>query len=166
MEIVCPATTAWTRGRYMQALWSSMAGEGGGSYGPVAPGGIRTTTFDRPPAGPTTTSSSFVGVLAQNGSASRLVMAMAGGAPLSFTVPSMTACPGGGAAADAGPVAVVAPGATAGGAEAAGDSFWQAPAMVDAASARMARPGLIMVVVLTGARRPVKRRVRLGWLDR
>src|SRR3954463_7985116 len=93
-------------------------------------------------------------------------MAISGGVPLSFTVPSMTACPAGGAAAATRPGAVVAPGATGAGAEAAGESFWQAPAMVDAASARMARPGLIMVVVLTGARRPVKRRVRLGWLDR
>jgi hypothetical protein len=57
----------------------------------------------------------------------------------------------------------MAPGAGAG---AAGVCFWQAAAMVDAASARMARPGLIMVVVLTGAWRPVKRPFRLWWVDR
>src|SRR5580692_532118 len=122
---------------------------------------MRTTTFESPPAGPTTTSSSLVGVLAQNGSASRLVIAISGGVPVSFTVPSMTACPAGGAAAAAGTVAVVAPGVTGAGAGAGGVSFWQAPAIVDTASAKMARPRLIMVVVLTGARQPVKR--RNGW---
>src|SRR5450631_3574769 len=120
---------------------------------------MRTTTFARPPAGPTTTSSSLVGVLAQNGSASRLVIAIAGGAPFSFTVPSMTACPAGGvaAAAAAESVAMLAPGVTGAGGGAGGASFWQAPAIVDPASAKIARPRLIMVVVLTGAYLYVKR---------
>ena len=55
---------------------------------------MRTTTFLRPPPAPTMTSSSFIGVFAQKGSAWRFVSAISGGVPISLTVPVIVALPG------------------------------------------------------------------------
>src|SRR5690349_11513112 len=69
---------------------------------------MRTRTFLTPPLGPTTTSSSFIGVLAQNGSAPRLIIFMSGGLPVSVTVPLTSAVP---ALMGAGAAAALAPSA-------------------------------------------------------
>src|SRR6185312_16987943 len=103
------------------------------------------------------TSSSFMGVLAQNGSASRLVIGISGGVPLSFTLPSMAAWPLAGAAAAPG-VAAAAAGAAAGAWASGADSLWQ-PAPSNIAQAKTAqahRSRLSMCVVLTGTHRHVK----------
>src|SRR5688572_12071021 len=97
---------------------------------------MRTTTFLRPPPAPTTTSSSFIGVLAQNGSPWRLVSCISGAGPFSFTVPAIDALPvGPGAnAAGAAPGAAGAPVAGAAGARASGLSLSEPLAVAEAST--------------------------------
>jgi hypothetical protein len=71
---------------------------------------------------------------------------------------------GAAAAAGGGSAAGVAAATGAGGAAGAGAlSFWQAPVVTDAATAKTATARLIMAVVLTGAWGSVKHGLRLWW---
>src|SRR5581483_9961945 len=115
---------------------------------------MRTTTFFSAPPAPAITSSSLVGVLAQNGSAWRLVSGISGGVPVSFTVPAITPVPAAGAAAAAAAGALgdgaEGPGAAAGagGAGLSGALFWQAAVKAPASSAStVAVPRRTFVVV-------------------
>src|SRR5262245_48201795 len=108
---------------------------------------MRTNTFLRPPPGPTMTSSSRIGVLAQNGSPPRLSIFISGALPVSVTVPFTVAVPafiGAAGAAAAAPSACAAGGGVAGAAAGggagaagggAGGSLFGQPAAVKLASA-------------------------------
>src|SRR5580692_71761 len=116
---------------------------------------MRTMTFLSAPPAPTTTSSSFLGVRAQNGSASRFVSAISGGVPVRVTEPLIEAVPdAGGADSGVRSFSAAAPCATTMG-SARGSSFLQAPAANAAQTST--NPTRRVVMVSVANRRPEDR---------